>query len=295
MIELPSTQFTKWQGGLVSRNRRLESEASAESINERQRELSNAMSGGAQTLAAYLRRELAIEGADLTGLLPLPRQLTTEEAFEPPIRLEQELYEAWNGRTSAGYASQPAFWTVCHVPWLEAGLLGNDPVATFSTKTLGKRNSNLDNLTRDLLRHLGGLPYIRGNITTFSDCPLARAYWRRRVAVEAAAQASSRLTVDSAHNALHRSGQVWETFILVAIKRLTVLNHPKARAALVAHIAAKPKITREEVAESGRRLARHGLSYSLDMLSWDELVEIAAGARPTPSARRSWAGAFRRK
>lgn len=130
----------------------------------------------------------------------------------------------------------------------------------------------------------------------FSDCPLARAYWRRRVAVDAAAQAQGRLTVESAHNALHRSGQIWETFVLAAIKRLTVLNHPKTRAALVAHIAATPKITREEIAESGRRLARRGLSYSLDMLSWDELVEIAAGGRPaSPTSQRSGLGRILRR
>ncbi len=296
MIELPSTQFTNWQGSLVSRNRRGENETSAEEISERQQELSHSMSGGAQAFASYLRLQLDLVGKDLSDALALPRQLTSEEAFEPPLDLEVELHEAWNGQVRPGQASQPAYWTVCHIPWLEDGLLGNDPVATFSTKTPGRRNSNLDNLTRDALRHLGGLPHIRGNVTAFSDCPLARAYWRRRIAVEAAAQAQGRLTVESAHNALHRSGQVWETFILVAIKRLTVLNHPKTRAALVAHIAATPKITREEVAESGRRLARRGLSYSLDMLSWDELVEIAAGGRPaSPTSQRSGLGRILRR
>ena len=288
MLDLPSLPFTRWQTSLVSRNRRREDEDSTARITERQEELAQAMTDGAPSLASYLRMKLDLVRKDLSDALALPRQLTSEEAFEPPLDLEGELHEAWNGQVVSGQASQPAYWTVCHIPWLEAGLLGNDPVATFSTKTPGKRNSNLDNLTRDALRHLGGLPHIRGNVTAFSDCPLARAYWRRRIAVEAAAQAQGRLTVESAHNALHRSGQVWETFILVAIKRLTVLNHPKTRAALVAHIAATPKITREAVAESARRLARRGLSYSLDMLSWDELVEIAAGGRPAaPPSQRS--------
>ena len=296
MLDLPSLPFTRWQQSLVSRNRRREEESSTARITERQEELAQAMSGGAQALASYLRMCLNLVGYDLTGALALPRQLTAEEAFEPPLDLEAELYEAWKGQVVSGQASQPAYWTVCHIPWLEDGLLGNDPIATFSTKTPGKRNSNLDNLTRDALRHLGGLPHIRGNVTAFSDCPLARAYWRRRVAVDAAAQAQGRLTVESAHNALHRSGQIWETFVLAAIKRLTVLNHPKTRAALVAHIAATPKITREEIAESGRRLARRGLSYSLDMLSWDELVEIAAGDRPAPPpSQRSGLGRILRR
>lgn len=280
MLDLPTVPFTRWQRGLVSRNRLREDEASAARIAERQGELAQAMTGGAQSLASYLRRKLDLVGNDLSGALALPRQLTAEEAFEPPLDLEAELHEAWSGQVVSGQASQPAYWTVCHIPWLEEGLLGNDPVATFSTKTPGKRNPNLDKLTRDALRHLGGLPHIRGNVTAYSDCPLARAYWRRRLAAEAAAQAQTGLTVESAHYALHRNEEVWARFIGVALKSLTVLNHPKARAALVAHIAATPKITREEVAESGRRLARRGLSYSLDMLSWDELVEIAAGRRP---------------
>lgn len=296
MLDLPTVPFTRWQRSLVSRNRLREDEDSSARIMERQEELAQAMTDGAQSLASYLRMQLDLVGKDLSEALALPRQLTAEEAFEPPLDLEEELHEAWSGQVASGQASQPAYWTVCHIPWLEEGLLGNDPVATFSTKTPGRRNPNREKLTRDTLRNLGGLPHIRGNVTAFSDCPLARAYWRRRVAVEAAAQAQTGLTVESAHNALHRSGQVWETFVLVAIKRLTVLNHPKARAALVAHIAATPKITREEVAESGRRLARRGLSYSLDMLSWDELVEIAAGRRPTaaPSQRSGLGRLIRR-
>ena len=296
MLNLPPLPFTRWQQSLVSRNRRREEESSTARITERQEELALAMSDGAQSLASYLRMQLNLVGYDLTGALALPRQLTAEEAFEPPLDLEMELHEAWNGKVASGQASQPAYWTVCHIPWLEDGLLGNDPIATFSTKTPGKQNSNLDNLTRDALRHLGGLPHVRGNVTAFSNCPLARAYWRRRVAVEAAEQSLGVLTSKSAHKGLHRSEPVWERLIGVLIRHLTVLNHPKARAALVAHIAATPKITREEVAESGRRLARRGLSYSLDMLSWDELVEIAAGDRPAPPpSQRSGLGRILRR
>ena len=282
--------FTRWQVALVSKNRRLEDAVEAASRAERQEKLSDAMSCGAQSFAGYLRAELDLEGKDLGAVPVMPRQLTAQEAHEPPLDLETELYEAWKGQIARNDASMPAYWTGCHILWLEAGRLGDDPVATFSTGSSGKRNPNLDKLTRDTLRRLGGLAHIRFTVSAFSDCPLARAYWRRRFATEAAEQSQGALTVESAHKALHRSRSVWEEVIMVSVRNLTVLNHPKARAALIAHIAATPKITREGVRDSGRRLARHGLSYSLDMLSWDELVGIAAGARP-----RSVLGRFVRR
>ena len=209
MIELPA-KFTMWQQDLVSRHRRDEEPDAAivKSKQERQAALTEAMDNGSIALASYLRSELDLEGKTFDDYLPLPRQLSADEVFHPPIELERELHDAWEPLIVPSYASQPAFWTVCHLRWLEEGLLGNDPDASFSTGVLGKRASDSDTRTRDLLRHLGGLPHVRGNVSVFSDCPLARAWWRRCLAIQASEFASN-MSVHTAHYALHKSNPIW--------------------------------------------------------------------------------------
>ena len=180
MINIPTARFTEWQRSLASQNRRREEESIAEMIRERQSVLVGAMSQGPNALATYLRSVLHIPNTGLEELPPLPRELSAPEASEPPPELESELYNAWATLTPKE-ASQPAFWTICHIRWREEGTLGNDPIETFTDR----RVTDTDAQTRDLLRHLGGI-YVRGNVSVFSDCPLARAWWRRRFAVSAA-------------------------------------------------------------------------------------------------------------
>ena len=242
---------------------------------ERQKTLAQAMEDGASDLARYLRNELGLLGANLQDVPPLPRPLAIEEAFQPPVELEKELYDAWSTLVHSGTASQPAFWTRCHIRWLEQRRFADDPNATFSTGVAGKRQSNLDTRTRDLLRHLGGLPHIRGNVSVFSDCPLSRAWWRRRLAVEAVEHApAGHLTVESAHTALHRSNQVWETLVMLSLRRITVISQPRVRAAIVTHLASQDHVQPKDVTAIAQGCARHGLGYSLQHVPWDDLLQI---------------------
>ena len=276
MVDIPAGRFTQWQKGLVYRRRKGEDpdETTVAGVKERQGALAQVMEDGAEALARYLRQELGL-GVSLRDLPLLPRQLAPEEAFQPPIELEKELYGAWSRLVHPGTASQPAFWTMCHIRWLEQGHLGNDPNATFSTGIAGKREPDLDVRTRDLLRHVGGLPYIRGNVSVFSDCPLSRAWWRRRLAVEAVEYASaSRLNVESAHRALHRSNQVWEELVRLSVRRVTVINQPRVRAAIVTYLAAQDGVQTEDVAAIAQGCARYGLGYSLQHASWDDLFQV---------------------
>ena len=246
-------------------------------VNSRQEELAQALDAGAGALAQYLRQELDLEQTSLTELPALPRQLAPEEAFHPPIGLEVTLYGAWESVISRQRASYPAFWTICHIRWLEEGLLGDDPDACFSTGVPGKKESSLDNRARDLLRRLGGLPIARGSVSVFSDCPLARAWWKRNLALQASQHAPG-LTIDAAHQALHRSNQIYEELVRLSVRRITSINHPRTRAAIVAHIASVENIKREEVQAIAQALARQGLTYSLDLLPWDDLLSTVRNA-----------------
>ena len=277
MIDIPAGRFKQWQEGLVFHGRKNQGpdEATVAECMARQSKLAESMEGGASTLARYLREELALHGKNLQEVPPLPRQLAMEETFQPPVELEKELHDAWSTLVHSGAASQPAFWTACHIKWLEQGRLGNDPDAAFSTGVAGKRQPNLDTRTRDVLRHLGGLPHIRGNVSVFSDCPLSRAWWRRRLAVEAVEHApAGDLTVDSAHRALHRSNQVWETLVMLSLRRVTAINQPTVRAAIVAYLASQDHVQPKDVTAIAQACARQGLGYSLRHVSWDDLLEL---------------------
>ena len=266
-----------WQQSLASRNRNKDSEADAARYRERQTELAQAMDGGRSAVVKYLRAQLHLQGQALGEVPPLPRPLTCEEVNDPPVELEEALYGEWEHRIRLGEASTPAFWAFCHLAWLEQGYLPDDLVGAFSTGQPGKRNPNLDNQTRAVLRGMSGLPHVRGNLSVFVDCQLARAWWRRRIALEAAEYApSNQLNAMSAHKSLHRDGW-WEKLAGLSIKQLTIISHPKVRSVIVAHIASNPGMKKDELAAVARRLARHGLTHSLEHVAWDELSAVAAG------------------
>ena len=277
MISIPVARFTDWQRGLASQNRRREEESAAQLIQERQDVLADVMAQGASALANYLRSELNILDADLGELPLLPRELSPSEASEPPPELETEIYNSWS-TLKPKEASQPAFWTICHIRWLEEGALGDDPIETFSDR----RTIDTDTRTRDLLRHLGGI-YVRGNVSVFSDCPLARAWWRRCFAILAAECAPTVLDVDTAHRALHRSRPVWEELTRLSVRRLTAINHPMARAGLIAYIASKQRVETNELAQVARNIARYSLGHSLHYVSWDDLWHLIQQAATGPS------------
>lgn len=288
MIELPTGRFTGWQRSLITSNRGNgpAGDGDVEEVRLRQKELVAALHEGSLGLTAYLREQLGLVEQRIGDDLPwLPRQLTPEEAFEPPLQLEGELHQAWGGIVPAGLASQPQYWVLCHIAWIEEGLLGDDLMATFTrppsrSQAVGLDEGVLEVQARTFLRHIGGLPIVRGKISVFSDCPLARAWWRGRLAAEAAANAPH-LSVADAHSALHRRNQTWEELVQLLLRRLTVMNHPKARAALVAYVASEQTVSREELQSIAKACARYGLGHSLHHVSWATIWGVIhAAAQP---------------
>ncbi len=264
--------FTTWQQSLVVKNLEKQEQSAKREVEQRQLALKEIVSSGPAALAAHLRKELRIEGADIETL-PFPRSaLTPAEFVDPPVELETELATAWEGGIEPAAASQPVFWLLLHIGWLEQERFGTDRLADAFLKT----GQTQDAETRNFLRRTGGI-YVRANVSVFSDCPLARAWWRHRIASATAADGES-VSFEDAHQVLHRHRPVWETLVLLSLRRLTVINQPRARAALIAELIERDKPDRETVQQIATALARHGLGRSLEHTPWEELRAITASA-----------------
>ena len=262
--------FNDWQKSLVAK----ESKAARDQFEQPQQELQSAIDAGAGILAGYLRRCLSLDGTQIEAP-PFPRAaLTPNEFRDPPRELENELAQAWRGQMQPAQASQPVFWLLCHIDWLEQDRFGADRLASSFTASA----VSLDDQTRTFLRRSGGLPHIRGNISVFSDCPLARSWWRCRIVDAVVDDAGGEISREDAHRVLHDYRPVWETLVRLSLRQITVINQPRARAALVAALIRRDRPGPETVQRIAMALARHGLTRSLQHTPWPELQEIAVHA-----------------
>ena len=184
-------------------------------------------------MRAYLRGRLGISAEAPIHAPPLPRPIDVSEYRDPSLYLERDLSESWNGVIRRRDASRPVFWTLAHIHWLEKGQLGNQ--IEESLLLGGGRDSTDDQRTRNLLRRVGGLPHVRGKVSVLSDSPISRAWWRGNVALEIAEAMADVSTLNPAdiHRVLHSNNDAWARLVGDSVHRITVLNQPRARAALV--------------------------------------------------------------
>ena len=270
-----SAPFTRWQRSLAIRPRDLANEEAALAHARGQTALMCALDGGSAALAAYLRQRVELDAAAAIGAPQFPRQALTHREFrEMPAELEIALGDAWAEAITPAQASRPLFWLLCHIEWLEQERFGVDRMHEYFTAG-GGRGDALDARTRTFLRRSGGLPHVRGNVSALSDCPLARAWWRVRIATEAASAPDAGLSRGDAHTVLRASGPVWERFVMLALQRITAISQPRARAALIAALAHHGEPDAATVQRIAQALARMGSMRSLQHVPWAELRDIA--------------------
>ena len=287
LLRRADVRFTSWQRGLVFETKVHGNWDDAASevkgpIRQRQTKLIESVSDGPVPLGRYLRTVLGLTGDEQIAALPFPRKaLTPNEFREPPVELEQELGEAW--KSTLGFrpalASSPLYWLLCHVVWIEEGRLGDSGVPLEQALLSGSdaREAQI----RNFLRRTGGLPRIRGNTSVFSDCLLARAWWRFRLAEEVAETTGGRISREAAHWLFHCHGQSWETLVTLSLKRITTINQKHARAAMAHHLGARVQTNggfdQNDVKAIATSLARASLRRSLDYIPLEELYEMELG------------------
>ena len=275
----------EWQRSLVGRG---------SAIGRSQARLLKTAERNPQALARFVLRHMPAEDGETSP--PLPRRLTADEFREPPVELEIDLAEAWDGLFSPRQAASTPFWLRAHAAWIADGLI-DDPAAAFTLG--GGGGSETGPRVRTLLRRAGGLGFVRGYVSVLSDCPPARAWWRARIAGEAERASGGAISARKAHEALQRYRGAGEALAGFSVMRLAAINHPRARAALIAVLAglvARGASGTEAANAVGRMagaLARTALTRSPEYVPWEDLRAIAehAADRAADRADRNSASA----
>ena len=276
-------RLSAWQTAAVKTGRKDDKHAAAH--NERaerlQDELIAVVTEGSQALTSHMRGKLGLGVSEGIDAPQLPRPLTSSEFRDPPLALERDLCGSLADLTPA-IAAQPAFWTLCHISWIE-GESFESPLEPFflGAKVTGKMPSKTDAAVRNLFRRMGGLPHVRGKLSVLADCPISCAWWRGRVAALTAAESErvgEPFSAEDAHRVLHAGGDAWARLVGDSVRRITVVNSSRLRAALIAEYsdAARDKggLPAKELQAVVRELATFGTTLSFDSVPWEELREI---------------------
>ncbi len=285
LLDQVQDAYIRWQRGIIVEQKRLrkmgpaQAKRARERIRRRQRELRRAVDAGAADLGSYLRSALGL-GHDLTfRVLPLPGGVTAAQYRYPSLALEEEVGRLWRDRVHANLACRPVFWMLCHIQWIEEGCLGWGGPELARALCEG-RPATLEGHTRNFLRRTGGI-FVRGNVSVYSDCTMARAWWRDRFAgrvARATAGSAEALSCREAHIALHHDRSAWEELVLASLRRHTVINQERARAQVVRYLhrllQQGERINSSHVKEAVARLAHHGKQRSLQLTPWEELARI---------------------
>ena len=280
-------RLSTWQMAAVQTGRKDDKHAAAHNEKARplQEELIAAVKDGPQALANHMRGKLGLGVRQEIDAPALPRPLTSSEYRDPPLALERDLCEALPHLTPA-IAAQPAYWTLCHIAWMEADCF-EPPLAPFflGAKVTGKMPRSTDAAVRNLFRRMGGLPHVRGKLSVLADCPISCAWWRRRVARLAAAESErvgDPFSVEDAHRVLHAGSDAWARLVGDSVRRITVVNSPRLHAALIAEYfdAARDErgLPAKELQAVVRELATFGTTLCFDTVPWTELRKIVARA-----------------
>lgn len=266
--------FSDWQQSLVEQKR---SKNPAPALIARQQQLVAAATSS-DGLASYLNQQLGTDPESIAAV-PSLQGVTVDEMLNFP--LEWELHVGQQLReVEPQQALSSAWWYICHIAWLRAGVFPNPPDVAFGARVNPRvllsdpatmpssASETLDKATRNLLRRLGGLPHIRHLYRVAEDPPIPRAYWRHRLAADAAANApaSANLTAEECHRILRISS--WSRFIERSQQTYSSLLSPRALAAVCAAAQSSRKGVRDEHLQA---IAQRCLQAHPELTNWEAL------------------------
>lgn len=288
--------LSEWQHGIVFEAKRYKGRKDGgasvrREVRVRQQALHDAVAGGPNTLADYLRERLGLEpGVRIGAPVFLRAAITAGEYVNPPLQLEMELGEAWSEAregvvpVTPRLASQPAFWLLCHIEWIAQRRFGAGNLAECFMAAPNRPDA--EGRTRNFLRRTGGI-FVRGKTSVFSDCTLARAWWRYHLSREVSRATGGGIPARHAHFVFHSNRPAWETLVRLSVRRLVVINEPRARAAIVRGLSRRlqedGRIHHRQVQPMAEAVARLGLRNSLAHVP-QRALEDAVESKPEKHA-----------
>ncbi|MCG8620742.1 MAG: hypothetical protein MJE68_01915 [Proteobacteria bacterium] len=235
------------------------------------------------TFLKYFETKVSITKGDT---LPVYDGKLTQKEFKhlPPGR-EKDLCQTWTNFTPTE-ACRSSLWGKITLDHIKEGIIESYYLASTNQNECGlERIDNalaggsekaIDDVTRTILRQLGGLPEARGNKSVYVDCPFARAWWRVRIANEVH-EADNSVAESEIHKFLNQSP--WEKFIVLTVSRNSVLGDNRIRSALVSTLTNAPhaKITGDTIENLARLIGRKQAVTELAIFEIDELKTLMKG------------------
>ena len=281
-----TSSFSAWQQNLVDNP---QSDTPSVKLVTTQQAFVKKAATSAEALAEYLHEKLNIGNAlYLTEAVPPLEKISADEMLRTPFEWEHHVGTQLTDMNEID-ASSAVWWYACHIVWLQNGVFPDPPHETFKARvnnttlnappeSLTTRNTkDLDKATRNLLRRLGGLPHVRHAKTVALDPPIARAYWRYKLAeVAASAEPAADLTTETCHR-IFRGG--WGLFIDKSQLTFTSVLEPRALAAVcfLAHKNHSKGININDV----QHVARNSLYAHPGLADWSALTNSTT---PKPNA-----------
>ena len=234
-------------------------------------------------------RKIGIEGTRRHRSIP---QMTESEFIDPPWSSECQIWETFKHLPPA-LAATPGSWTRICLQGVEEGHVR---AASFARPANSSKDANglarikialnnddekeIANCTSRIFRVMGGLLGARGYRSTYIDCPIARAWWRHRVALIAARTFGNNEDIQSYSRVL-RIRRVWEPLMEHIVSKQTIIGFPTVISAVVKEAL---QLTNENgnISEQTmvRLLVQAGGScanQALELLKVDEIVELIFG------------------
>ena len=248
----------------------------------RQKVLADAVDGGTAVLMRYLHDELDTASGFLQPgkSIPVPtRPLSAQEMLRPPPQAADLISQTLSG-ISPSDAASPAFWTAVHIQWAQSSIINQQ----WSRELVGK---NDDATARKVCRYLGGLPHIRGKTSVLSNCPISAVWWQRRTASRIASVEECELTET---RLLELLSEVWEKLSGELVKRVAVMNQPRALAALFTYYdrrypAGTP--TREDFKAGLHHLSGFKGVMNFNAAPFERMVNLCSGSEiPDPDDKQ---------
>lgn len=216
---------------------------------------------------------------------PVPAlRLSEKEFVDPPWSTERVVAETWTG-LPANLAARPETWTRIHVELIEQGRIksaylarngnGETGRARIARVLKGRDSKQIDDCVRTVFRRLGGVIEARANRTVFLDCPLGRAWWRNRYALEAH-ETFSRTPVEALSTALRRPAFHWTSLVEAMVSRRTVIGDRAIRPALVQCLAEGAGRTSREMADMLGWIGRRSTVQALGALGPEYVLKVVS-------------------